>query len=128
MSTRSRSLQGLARAAGAEDSSAEVPNTNIQKFDPMTDPLGVGLMARARQHRWDNTVGLNEMPLEQAAHMSNTLPDPGWDAFYQALSEAGGGRPVRAYGSAGPDLGINTAGMGAGTEFYGSRGMRFNKV
>lgn len=51
------------------------------------------------------------------------LPDPRWDAYFQAVSEAAGGRPVTYAGSAGPDLGVDTndGSMGAGFESYGRR-------
>ena len=62
--------------------------------------------------------------LAQSVHMMGPLPDPRWDGFLQALHEAGGGRPVNLAGSAGPDLGYDTNDGTAGSETYGSRGMK----
>lgn len=47
----------------------------------MDDPLGVGLRARARDNaRLQNPTGLHE---------GFVLRDPQWDAFFQAMDEAG---------------------------------------
>jgi len=124
----STSLQGLARATS--------PSTG-PGFDPATDPLGVALMARARQQDFTNTVndiqsdyGPTGSPLAAAAHEFGPLPDQNWEGFWQAMQESSGGRPTRIIGSAvGPDLGFDTNNgtVGAGTEVYGPRGLRLNK-
>ena len=73
----STSLRGLQQA------------TNPHGFDPSEDPTGIALMARARQNRFQYQTEHPE------SMMSGPLPDPRWDAWLQAVSEAGNGRPVK---------------------------------
>ena len=116
----STSLRGLQQAIGPAA--------------PNPDPLGIGLMQRAQasntanaQNQYATDYGTNgETPdvLAQSVHMMGPLHDPQWDGFFQALSEAGAGKPVNVAGSAGPDLGYDTNDGSAGTETYGTRGMK----
>lgn len=110
-----KSLRGLARAVDSDEQ-------QVQPFDPSTDPLGVALKARAQQQRF--TAMANG-----TAPRQGPLPDPNWDAYFLAVQDAAGGRPVDFAGSAGRDLGYDTNNgtMGAGTEVYGPRGMTFNR-
>jgi len=61
-----------------------------------TDPLGLGVMQRARDHRLQmdidtpNTMGL-----------SGPLADPNWDGLFQALHEQGAGRVTGGQSPAG---------------------------
>lgn len=58
------------------------------QFSPQSDPLGVGLQNRARQHRFELAAAGLESPI-------GPLPDPQWDAYFQAIGEAANGKPVR---------------------------------
>lgn len=83
----STSLRGLAQAMGMNPQGEPAP-----VFDPNTDPLGVGLMARARQHQFEDTVA-NPMN-----HVVGPLPDPKWDAYFEALRGVVQGRNVKIAG------------------------------
>lgn len=64
-------------------------------FDPTTDPLGLGLQARARDRRWQDVVKGNVNPI-------GPLPDPQWDAFFQAVKESNPGKRMVFQGGARP--------------------------
>ena len=59
-----------------------------QAFNPQDDPLGVALQQRAKATNFQNRLA---NPMATIGH----LFDPQWDTFFQAVSEAGGGRPVK---------------------------------
>lgn len=67
-------------------------------FDPTTDPLGLGLKARARERR----QSLQSLNPQNPAFMSGPLPDENWDAFFQATDEAADGKPVSFAGGTAP--------------------------
>lgn len=69
-------------------------------FDPQQDPLGLGLMARARARR---TQMQNTNPALQG-YMSGPLPDDNWDAFFQAVGEESGGKKVNFAGGPSPEV------------------------
>lgn len=112
----STSLRGLQQAIGPFDAPQQSGG-----FDPSTDPLGLDLQQRARANRFQYAL---QNPMAASA---GPLPDPHWDAFFQAVNEAGGGRPVDYAGSAGGQLGYDTNNgtMGAGTELYGPKGLKY---
>jgi hypothetical protein len=60
-------------------------------FDPNSDPLGLGLKARARERR----QSLQALQPQNPGFMSGPLPDENWDAFFQAVSEANPGKAVK---------------------------------
>lgn len=60
-------------------------------FDPQSDPLGLGLQARARAQRQSQ---MTNNPAAQA-YMSGPLVDPNMDAWFQAQQEAAGGKPTK---------------------------------
>lgn len=62
-------------------------------FNPQDDPLGLGLKARAREHRWA------DMMANPQSQLMGPLPDEQWDAFFQAVRESGGGKPVSFAGA-----------------------------
>ena len=51
-------------------------------FNPTTDPLGIGLKARAANQRRD-------LEVRNLGHNYGPLSDPAWDGFFQAMNEAG---------------------------------------
>jgi hypothetical protein len=55
-------------------------------FDPNTDPLGIALKGRARDAR---QAQMTNDPSGQQ-FMSGPLPDPNWDAWFQAVQESAG--------------------------------------
>lgn len=73
-------------------------------FDPSTDPLGIAVRQRAAQQRWQNIYnGLNPT--------TGPLPDPQWEGYFQATSEAADGKPVKwgngSAGTANPETGLD---------------------
>ena len=89
----STSLQGLARA--------------VMPFDATADPGGIDLMQRAAANRRADQLsqagldyGINNLAggmgqvINQAVHQMGPLPDPRWDAEFQAMSDANNGQPV----------------------------------
>jgi hypothetical protein len=50
-------------------------------FSPQTDPLGIGLMAKAREQRFRATAAGQTSPI-------GPLPDPQWEGFFQAVHDA----------------------------------------
>jgi hypothetical protein len=60
-------------------------------FDPQSDPLGLGLKARARERR----QSLQTLNPQNPAFMSGPLPDENWDAFFQAVGESNPGKAVK---------------------------------
>lgn len=114
------SLRGLTQAMGPAG--------------PNPDPLSIGLLQRAQATNQANaqsqyasdygTDGGQASELAQSVHMMGPLHDPQWDGFLQALHDAGGGKPVNVAGSAGPNLGYDTNDGTAGSETYGSRGVK----
>lgn len=90
------SMRGLSQAIG-------------QPFDSSTDPLGISLMQRAQanqqagaQAQTATDYGSNNV-LAQGVHMMGPLPDPRWEGFLQALTDAGGGAPMKLRGQIGND-------------------------
>lgn len=57
-------------------------------FDATDDPLGIAVQQRAREQRWQRMLAGQQPSM-------GPLPDPRWEGFFQAVSEAGGERPVR---------------------------------
>ena len=51
-------------------------------FDSHSDPLGIGLKSRAKQTR-----RMQAVPHRRGS--MTVLPDPQWEGYFQALSEAG---------------------------------------
>jgi hypothetical protein len=89
-------------------------------FDPsqgsVLDQLA-GLQAQARQKRFADAVA-------NPSSQMGPLPDPKWDAYFQAVNEAGGGKPVKFAGGVSPDesnqlTGIQVPADFTGTEQYG---------
>lgn len=68
-------------------------------FNPQDDPLGLGLMQRARAQRQAQQTN---NPAAQA-YMSGPLPDQNWDAFFQASNEATGGKGLNFRGGPAPE-------------------------
>jgi hypothetical protein len=64
-------------------------------FDPQSDPLGLGLQARARENRFRLAAAGRLSPI-------GPLPDPQWEGFFQAVSEANPGKRVQ-YGQDNPE-------------------------
>lgn len=60
-------------------------------WDPQSDPLGIGLQASARQKRFE----LAAKGLSGGGSPIGPLPDPQWDAFFEAIGQKANGRPVR---------------------------------
>lgn len=110
----SPSLRGLSQAV----------STGPTGFDPATDPLGIALQGRARDARQQQELANPKMMT------AGPLPDPQWEGFFQAVHEAGDGRPTTYAGSTGEDLGYDTNNgtTDAGTELYGPRGMTWNRT
>lgn len=79
-------------------------------FNPQDDPLGLGLMQRARERR---QAQLNNNPAAQT-YMSGPLPDQNWDAFFQAVSESNPGKSINFAGGAAPEV---DPGAELGTQF-----------
>jgi hypothetical protein len=67
-------------------------------FDSQDDPLGLGLKQRARARR----QSLEALNPQAAGYMSGPLPDENWDAFFQAVDEAAGDKPVGFAGGTAP--------------------------
>lgn len=67
-------------------------------FNPQDDPLGLGLMQRARERR---QAQLNANPAA-SGFMSGPLPDQNWDAWFQAIAEANPGKSVNIAGGPAP--------------------------
>ena len=63
-------------------------------FNPQDDPLGLGLQSRARAHRWADSIA---NPMSQTL---GPLPDPMWDAYFQAVAEAAKGKKINFAGGA----------------------------
>lgn len=61
-----------------------------QAWSPETDPLGIGLQQQARDRQFAYKAGLGSSPAPVGP-----LPDPRWDAFFQATDNAAGGAPVK---------------------------------
>ena len=55
------------------------PIQGLQAFDPSTDPLGIGLQQQAQARR----------AAMAPPAFNNSLPDPQWDGYFQALNNAG---------------------------------------
>lgn len=92
-------------------------------FDPSQgDPLGqlIGLQARAKQSR-------EAMYAQNPMTQTGPLPDPRWDAYFQAVNEAGAGKPVNFTGGPSPEGSNQLTGFqppeGTSVERYDSRGM-----
>lgn len=64
-------------------------------FDPQSDPLGIGVMSRARENRF-------KLAAKGLAPAIGPLPDPQWEGFFQAIAEAHPGKTVR-YGQDNPE-------------------------
>lgn len=100
------------------------PLQGLQSSNPQNDPLGLALQGRAQAHRFQDQVA-NPNPL-------GPLPDPHWDAYFQAIQEAAGGKPVDFAGSTSPEgsnqlTGYNTNNgtvTPGATEEYGPRGLK----
>lgn len=87
-------------------------------FDPNTDPLGLGLKARARERR----QSLQTLQPQTPGFLSGPLPDENWDAFFQATGEAANGKPVKFGGGsdASSPVGTGIDADTAGTRFAAS--------
>jgi hypothetical protein len=70
-------------------------------FNPQDDPLGLAVSGRARERRL-------KMQMTGGGNTIGPLPDPQWDAFFQAADEAGGGRHMR-FGQDTTDTPLNPA-------------------
>lgn len=131
----SPSLQGLSRAV--------TPSIGTQPWNATTDPLGVNIQNQGMQttQAYDRSQAASDygiVPPDQAmgqsigqsVHQMGPLEDPQWAGFFQAVSDASGGKPVNYAGSSGADLGYDTNNgtFNAGTETYGPKGMRLNKT
>ncbi len=66
-------------------------------FYGQDDPLGLAVKGRARERRIAAS-------LQGLQPIGGPLPDPNWDAYFQAADEAAGGMPVKF---AGGDYGTN---------------------
>jgi hypothetical protein len=93
-------------------------------FNPVNDPLGqlIALQQQAQGKRFAAAV---DDPSTQAG----PLPDPNWDAYFGAVGEAGGGKPVNFQDGASPAgsnqlTGFHSSGD-PGVEQYGPKGMKF---
>lgn len=58
------------------------------RFNPQDDPLGLAVSGRARERRIANQMTGKTSTI-------GPLPNPQWDAFFQAADEAAGPRHVR---------------------------------
>lgn len=81
-------------------------------FDAQDDPLGLGLKQRARERR----ASLQNMNPQALSYMSGPLPDENWDAYFQAVDEAAGGRKVNFSGGTDPSAAV-APGADPGTAF-----------
>ena len=93
----SPSMQGLSRAVAPTG----------QPWSENTDPLGVGVQSQAQQNHFGGVVhdidadygstaagdGQSQL-LNEAVHQTGPLEDPQWAGFFQAVQNAGGGKPV----------------------------------
>ena len=61
-----------------------------QAWSPDTDPLGIGLQQAARNRQMAYAAGAGTSPVQPGP-----LPDPRWDAFFEATDRAAGGKPVK---------------------------------
>lgn len=84
-------------------------------FDASTDPLGIGVMQRAQQRRFQGVL--------DAIHSNSAAPtmlaDPKWDGYFEAVDEANGGKPTR-YGYA-PDMDTSMSEDVNGNSYAGDR-------
>jgi hypothetical protein len=90
-------------------------------FDPQSDPLGLGLKARARARR----QSLQTLQPQAAGYMSGPLPDENWDAFFQAVSESAGGKPVNFVGGSAPRGNAPDVNAPGGVDPEAVAGMKF---
>ena len=137
----SPSLQGLSRAV--------TPSIGTQPWNATTDPLGVNIQNQGMRttQSYDRSQAASDygivapdqamgQSIGQAVHQMGPLEDPQWAGFFQAVSDAGGGKSVSYAGSSNGDpnsnqltgYDTNNGTVGAGTEVYGPRGMRLNKT
>ncbi len=67
-----------------------------QPFNAINDPLGqlINLQAKARQRRFSEAVA---NPMSQ----TGPLPDPQWDAYFEAVDEANPGKTTKFTGGGG---------------------------
>lgn len=78
-------------------------------FDPNSDPLGLGLQARARERR----QSIQNLQPQNPGFMSGPLPDQNWDAFFQAVGEANPGKAVNFGGGSDASSPVGAAGDGS---------------
>lgn len=71
-------------------------------WNPQVDPLGLNLQQKVRDRRFQAAVNGLQSPI-------GPLPDPKWDAFFEAADEAGNGKPVKFGSDAGSEQSDVTA-------------------